>query len=147
MPWYRYVGNIVRPIQKKKGVTAAVRPHSKVEIVELTPETRVLIRKRILVPASPDKAAKPVEKVTPPNIAEMKEALPRSSMSAMVAEKGKTDSRNKPPKSKHPEYTVGEIEDVGVEKGAEEADVLPDAADADPADEGETGKRKRRRRK
>lgn len=45
MAWYYYSGKIVRPIPVSKGKSVSVRTGSKVEILELTDESKALISK------------------------------------------------------------------------------------------------------
>jgi hypothetical protein len=148
MAWYRYTGNVVRSIPVKKGITKAVRPHTVIEILEETRESKALIRKNLLRKTGKPRGAKSLAATPAREPVDLAGVLPKPEQAKKIAEKGKTTHKSKPPKAKKPEHTEGELEGANVEKGAEKAEVLEsDAAEADPADEGDGKKKKRRRKK
>lgn len=146
MPWYYHSSNVIRPVSVKPGVTVAVKPHSKVEIFAMTPEAQALIKKGILRRTGKPKAA-PKALAVPKDEPKMEDVVEKSPLAKNIAEKGVTDSKNKPPKpvaGKTAEMTEGEK--LGVKKGADSVDELSNVADADSKEKKDTkGKGKKRR--
>jgi len=95
MAWYYHSGKVVRPVPVKKGLSVAVRPHSKVEILEVTPEVDALIRKGLLRITGKPKGAPSVKDAYVPstNMANVKV----SSIGNNVAEKGFSKSPSMKP--------------------------------------------------
>ena len=96
MAWYFYVGEKVTAIPRGDGVSVAVRPYTKVEIVGDSPKLRALRRKRLLRRTGP-----PLVK---PNVGEPKgEIVPPepTKFSRSVEELGSTKAPGSfaPPKS------------------------------------------------
>ena len=110
MAWYYYTGKTVRPIPVKKGLSKAVRPHSRIEILEETIEVRALIRKGELRRTGKPKGATSVADEPVPEKT-VKEAIGKSALARFFAEKGKTKAPSIPPVSKTGvELTEHEIE-------------------------------------
>jgi hypothetical protein len=143
MSWYYYSGSVVRPVQVKPGETRAIRPHSKVEILTMTPEAQAMIRKGILRRTGKPKGAKPLDP-TPKKEIKIEDVVQKSRMAQNIAEKGVTSSRNKPPKpvkGSPVELTVGE--QAGFEK--KKADTVDELSDEDAADSKDEKKDKKKR--
>lgn len=143
MPWYYNRSNVTRPVQVKPGVTVAVKPHTKVEIVKMTPEAQALIRKGVFQRTGKPRNAKPVREPAKDE-PKIEDVVGKSEMAKKIAEKGKTTSKNKPPKRKDgkPEMTEGEQE-AGKKTGADLAEGLSKAA-ADGGEESKGAGKKRR---
>ena len=139
MGWYYYSGTVVRPIPVKKGLSKSVRPKSKVEILEMTPEANALIRKGQLRVTSRDKGAVPAAQVPVPQKT-VADVVPKSDMAKNVAEKGVTTAATLPPKKPvgNPETTEGEDAAKAKEeadRGADESAAAGEGDDASKKDE------------
>jgi hypothetical protein len=136
MPWYYNSGNVARPVQVKPGLTVSVRPHTKVEIVKMTPEAQALIRKGIFRRTGKPRGSKPVGDVKKDE-PKIEDVVEKSPMAKNIAEKGKTSSKRKPPKpAKGKTVEMTEGEEMGSKKGADLADGLSKVA-VDKKDEKE----------
>ena len=99
MAWYYYSGKTVRSIPVKRGLSKAVRPHSKIEILKETIEVRALIRKgQLRKTGKPKGAMSVIEEPIPDKT--VKEVVDKSPLARFFAEKGKTKSSGIPPVSK-----------------------------------------------
>ena len=147
MAWYYHSGNVVRPVEVRPGVTVAVRPHSKVEVLHMTGATQVMIKKGMLRRTGKPKGSKPVE--VPKEELKMEDVLGKSPLAQKIAEKGSTVAKSIPPKPKKGgtvELTIGEQE--GAKKGNVDT-VEPlsnEDASADVENEKKKGAAKKRRK-
>lgn len=139
MPWYYHSGNVIRSVPVKPGVAQAVRPHSKVEILVMTPEAQALIRKGALRRTGRPKGVKVATAKAKAEVKDepkMADVVERSALAKNIAEKGVTGSKGIPPKpvkGKVAEMTEGEK--AGATKGgADLVDKLSNAAGAEDVD-------------
>lgn len=110
MSWYYYTGKMVRPIMVSKHRSKAVRPNTKIEILEIIGDTQSLIDNGILrATGNPNINIKKVKKKIEKAEKSLKEVLKASKFAASFAEKGKTSSAKIAPSSKNPEFTAGEV--------------------------------------
>jgi len=102
MPWFYYKGRTVKPIPIRKGLSLAVRPHTKVEIEEPSiNEVKILIRQRLLTPTAPPRI---VPKITDEPAADVAKVTARSEMATRIAERGEiTDGEANSPVVNKPE--------------------------------------------
>ena len=128
MAWYLYTGRLTKSIQNGLGNSTAVQPHTKVEILKITPTTRKMIARNVL-----HRTGKPVGNVPKAKSVESPDKkLMKSKLARFVAEKGKTGNRDVPPRSQSgAEKTEGE---VAVEKNVEtenaaSVEVAPDTGE------------------
>jgi hypothetical protein len=161
MPWFYYSGNIARPIPVRKGISVAVRPHTKVEIIDTqSREVQALKGKGLLKPTGrPVDAVSVKEKQVP--TATVADVTPRSALSERIAEKGVTIDKGQAPRKikGSPEMTEGELRAVEPKvrdsesaepkaekslKGADIVDVLS-SDESSPADK--KGKKKAKKKK
>ncbi len=112
MPWFYYSGTVSRSIPVKKGLSVAVRPHSRVEIFDAQArEVQSLIKKgqlkRTGKPAGVESTIN-AETVTGKDI---ESVTPRSAIADSFAEKGISTGPDKPPKKLKgaPEMTSAEV--------------------------------------
>ena len=131
MPWYYYSGKTVRPIPVKKGLSKSVRPHKKVEILEMTLEVQALVNKRELRRTSPPMGAESIADKPVPEL-KVEDVVRKSELASRFAEKGKTISKGIPPKTKSGEQEMTEVEmnvakngSSGPADGVVEAESLP----------------------
>jgi len=144
MAWYYYAGKAVRSIQVKPGLSFAVRPHTKVEILEETTEARALIRKGELRRTGKVAGATPVSDIPVPE-QKVEDVMEKSLLARKFAEKGKTTAPSIPPKSKNAqEMTEDEIRIREIVKDGQEGpgvDAGPVVVEPVPQeDEGEEAK-------
>lgn len=133
MSWYYYSGKTVRPVPVKKGLSKSVRPHSKIEILEMTMEAQALIRKKELRVTGKPKGAKSVADEPVP-LKNIKDVVKIPERAISVAEKGATTSASMPPKtsSGKPQMTEGEIKarEIASQKKKDEAEKNAKAAES-----------------
>lgn len=109
MPWFYYSGSCPRSIPVKKGLSVAVRPYSKIEIIDTgNKEVQVLRRKGKLRPTGRPAGTRSITE-TELDSRTTEEVTSKSVLAQKIAEKGVTQSKDKAPKSKKPEYTEGEL--------------------------------------
>lgn len=88
MAWYYYSGNIVCPITIKKGVSVAVKPHTRIEINCSDSSTDALIRRGLLrICGKPSDAISFVD-VVPTTKDGIRELTPKSEMAERFKDKG-----------------------------------------------------------
>jgi hypothetical protein len=112
MGWYYYSGNIVKSIPVSRTKSVAVRPNSKIEILELTQEAQAMLSAGILKRSGKPLGAKSMEDApVRPNI-RLRDVLPPSSLAQHFAEKGVTLSAAMPPRKPvgSQEFTIHEME-------------------------------------
>lgn len=158
MTWYYHSGKTVRPIPVKKGLSKSVRPNSRVEILELTSESKALIRKHELTICGKPKGAKSIADEPIPST-DIAAAIGVTPMARSIAEKGKTtDSKIAPTTIGIPQMTEGELatgsatplieeenaEDVEKKPHIDREEVDQDEVLSDDSDNNK-GKNKRRR--
>ena len=68
MAWYYYTGKAVQSILVKAGLSMAIKPHTKVEILDMTPPTKALINKGVLRRTSKPKGAVSVKDIPESNV-------------------------------------------------------------------------------
>lgn len=157
MAWYYYTGKTVCSIPVKKGLSIAVRPHSKIEILDETVEVRALKRRGELRLIAPPKGAVSVQDIPVP-VQDIAKIVPKSDFARSFAEKGVTLSPGISPRKRvgKPEMTEGEI--AVAEAASVPAEVqTPEAVNDDggdtsnvdqaeelPEDKEKQGKKKRR---
>jgi hypothetical protein len=145
MPWFYYSGNVPRTIPVKKGLSVAVIPHSKVEIIDPNlREVQALRKKGVLRRTGRPVGVKSVQSIPTVSGDEVKAVTPRSAMAQKIAEKGVTKDRGQAPKRPkgQPEMTEGELkvkekERVEAEKAVEvpsENSTNSDSADVPMSD-------------
>jgi len=136
MPWFYYSGNVSRTLPVKKGLSVAVAPHSKVEILDPNiREVQALRKKGLLRRTGRPAGAKSVQSLPGVSAEDVKAVTPRSAMSQKIAEKGVTKDKGqapKTPKGRPPEMTDGEL--LVKEKEREEADAAAKAPEEAPAE-------------
>lgn len=147
MAWYFYSGNVVKSVPVSRTKSVAVRPNSKVEILELTLEAQILLSKGVLRRTGKPLGATSMESQPPRPRVSLRDILPPSGLALHFAEKGVTTSEAMPPHKPvgSPEYTIHEREVAGsvvVPVDAGDVAVLPVE---EAAEEQESGKSKRRR--
>lgn len=154
MPWFYFSGHVVRAVPVSRNGSVAVRPNTKVEILEVTPESQALINQGTLRRTSPPRGAKSIADQPMPTTLRVEDVVPKSALALNFAEKGVTTSKDLPPKKLvgKPEYTIHEMEmqaKARTNAPAPAADPGGDAGSAAalPADTGERsfGKKARRR--
>jgi hypothetical protein len=144
MAWYYYSGSVVKSIPVSRTKSVAVRPNSKIEILELTKEAQVMLSAGMLRRTGKPLGAKSMEDLPQPPRVHMRDVLPPSPLAMHFAEKGVTTSAEMPPRKPlgAPEFTVHELAapTEGAASPNADAEVLPaeDAAE-------DSGKSKRRR--
>jgi len=114
MSWYYYSGVVVRPIPVKKGVSVSVRPATKIEIIEMTPEADALVRCGQLRIASRDHNAKNIRDVLEVTKKDMRLIIAQNSntMLNVVAEKHKIVNGVAKEICSGVQFTEGELEFV-----------------------------------
>jgi len=143
MPWFYYSGNIPRSVEVKKGVSVAMRPHSKVEIKDVSLQSvQVMVRKGLLRRSGRDPSvASVIATVHPVKAEDIVKATPKPHMAVNVAEKGVTSGPGMAPKSvKGAELTNGEKGLDDDSKPLVKADEKPAENIDKSADSGETKK-------
>jgi len=119
MPWFYYSGPTPKSMPVKKGVSVAVRPHSRVEIFEPgVREIQALQKKGVLRRTGPPpRSERPVQGVVTTS-ADIKAVTPKSDMAKKIAEKGVTTDKGQAPKKPAgaPEMTEGELTVAAQEK-------------------------------
>lgn len=162
MAWYYYTGNVPRSIPVKKGLSKVVTRCSRVEILEMTLEVQVLIRKKMLRRTGVPKGALSVAE-DPVVDQAIESVVEPPKMARSVAEKGKTKSAKiEPVSSGKVEMTDGEKiakikgkteKSEKAEKKVEEDELRGeevvekvDQAEEMKDDNSKKGKRKKRRR-
>ena len=144
MAWYYYSGNIVKSVPVSRTKSVAVRPNSKIEILEVTKEAQVMLSAGILRRTGRPLGAKSLEDEVPVPRVHMRDVLPPSPLAQHFAEKGVTTAAEMPPRKPlgAPEFTVHELAGTREAAASEDADAatlsIEDAAE-------ESGKSKRRR--
>lgn len=146
MGWYYYSGNVVKSIPVSRTKSVAVRPNSKIEILEVTQEAQTMLSMGILKRTGKPLGATSMEDAPPRPKIHLRDVLPPSGLAMHFAEKGVTSSEALPPRKPvgAPEFTVHELEAKSAVVAPEmpgDAAVLPD----DAAEDNESGKSKRRR--
>jgi hypothetical protein len=147
MGWYYYSGNVVKSIPVSRTKSVAVRPNSKIEILEVTQEAQTMLSMGILKRTGKPLGATSMEDAPPRPKVHLRDVLPPSGLAMHFAEKGVTSSEALPPRKPvgAPEFTVHELAareaPVVAPEGSGDAAVLPD----DAAEDNESGKSKRRR--
>jgi hypothetical protein len=150
MSWYYFSGHTVKPIRVSSTKSVAVRPNTKVEILEIVQETQALINAGILRRTGRPKGATSIADLPPRPIVRMRDVIQKSPLATYFAEKGVTTSKEMPPQKPvgAPEYTLHEMELAERARSATpdegDAAVLP-AVSVDEAAEKGSGKSKRRR--
>ena len=111
MAWYYYSGPVTRPVRVSSTKSVAVRPNSKIEILEVTPDVQALIRSGCLRRTGRPLGAQSIADQEPAPQVKMKDVLQRSSLAQHFAEKGVTTSSVMPPTKTvgAQEYTVHEL--------------------------------------
>ena len=111
MAWYYYSGRVTRPIRVCSTKSVAVRPNSKIEILEVTPDVQGLLRTGELRRTGRPLGAKSLEDQPPAPQVRMQDVLPKSQLAQHFAEKGVTTSSSMPPKRPKgvQEFTVHEL--------------------------------------
>lgn len=136
MPWFFYSGNIPRPVPIKKGVSIALVPHTKVEIVDAnSPEVQALKRKGLLRVTGKPASAVSLAKVEAP-VETVADVTPKSDMARSIAEKGVSKGKGETPKKAvgNPEMTEGEL--VSSEKKVDVVEVLSKAVSSPDEEKG-----------
>jgi len=130
MPWFYYSGNVSRTIPVKKGLSVAVAPHSKVEILDPSlREVQSLRKKGMLRRTGRPAGAKSVQSLPTVSGEDVKAVTPKSAMAQKIAEKGVTMDKGQAPKKPkgNPEMTEGELRVKAKEReAAEEAAKAPE---------------------
>lgn len=159
MSWYYYSGRIVRSIPVSRNKSVAVRPNTKVEILEITQEAQAMMRSGDLKRTGKPLGAVSLGDLPPRPLVKMRDVVPPSALAQHFAEKGVTPSRDMPPQKPvgAQEFTVHELAAKGIVHAPRPEPVAPaapmvddpvaeaaDAADADPAAE-DGGRRSKRR--
>lgn len=148
MAWYYFSGNVVKSIPVSRTKSVAVRPHSKVEILEVTQEVQAMLSAGILKRTGKPLGSVSMEDAPPVPRVHLRDVLPPSSLAQNFAEKGVTSSATMPPRKPlgSPEFTVHELSVEGVivapESRGEDAAVLPVE---EVVEDNERAKSKRRR--
>lgn len=133
MAWYYYTGKVVQAVQIKRGLSKAVKPHTKVEIIDMTTDVQALIRQGLLRQTGKPKGAVSAESIVIPDV-KLADVMPKSDMARFVAEKGVTSAPMVSPVSSKVELTEGEL--FNIESKNEENDVASDVgASSDNGDE------------
>lgn len=151
MAWYYYSGKIVKAVRVSSTKSVAVRPNTKVEILEVTREVQALLRAGVLRKTGRPRDAQSVGEAAPEPTPRMQDVVERSPLASYFAEKGVTSSKAMPPQKPvgAPEFTVHEMEMAGktvtAPTAGAAADALPVADVAGVAEEGERKWSKRRR--
>lgn len=130
MAWYYYTGKAVQSVQVKAGLSLAVKPHSKVEIIDMNQTTQVLINKGLLRRTGKPKGAVSV-KDTPVPTEKLADVMPKSDLAMIVAEKGATSSPHIAPTSKNVEVTEAEKMAAVAKKISEQGNATPDEVSKD----------------
>lgn len=153
MAWYYYSGHVTCAIRVSSTKSVAVRPNTKIEILEVTREVQALLAKGMLRRSGRPVGATSLEDASPPTDLRMEDVVSRSPLATFFAEKGVTTSKTMPPQKAvgAPEYTIHELEMAGstkpaIPEPAEDVAVLPVEAVADGAEE-EVNKGSNRRRR
>lgn len=147
MAWYYYSGNVVKSIPVSRTKSVAVRPNSKIEILEVTQEAQAMLSMGILKRTGKPLGAPSMEDAPPRPRVHLRDVLPPSGLALHFAEKGVTSSEALPPRKPvgSPEFTVHELAareaPVVAPEPSGDVAVLPD----DAAEDNESGKSKRRR--
>lgn len=111
MAWYYYSGRVVRAIPQTRTKSVAVRPNTKVEILEVTKEVQALISQGVLRRTGRPVGATSVADKAPQEPVRMQDVVQKSSLAMHFAEKGMTESKDMPPRKSvgKPEFTVHEV--------------------------------------
>lgn len=152
MAWYYFSGKTVKSIRVCSTKSVAVRPNTKVEVLEVTREVQALINQGMLRKTGRPRDAKSMDGAPPRPEVRMQDVLARSALATFCAEKGVTPAKGMPPTKAvgQPEFTVHELEVAGkvVAATPDAADVLPAAGAADVANAAEKdGKKWSKRRR
>jgi len=136
MPWFYYSGNVPRSVQVKKGLSIALKPHSKVEIFDVnTPEVKALKKKGDLRLTSKPKGAVSLKDAPTMSAKDVEKVTPKSNLAKVVAEKGVTGKKGQTPKSKKPEMTEGETQAASKNKPVEESKPDTKGSDVEKAED------------
>ena len=134
MPWFYYSGNVAKTVPVKKGVSIAVRPHSRVEILEPNlREVQALKNKGLLRRTGKQPGASMVATLKPVTPEDIKAVTPKSAMAQKIAEKGVTTDKTQAPRKPkgQPEMTDGEVVAANKDQIDEQntAEETPDKSD------------------
>ncbi|MFA4971300.1 MAG: hypothetical protein WC683_01720 [bacterium] len=152
MSWYYYSGSVPTGIPVSRTKSVAVAPHTKVEIVDMTPAAQALLRRGVL-----RRTGRPAGAPLRTNVAvtdqKVADVVPKSALARYFAEKGVTKSKEMPPKKPvgKPEFTEHELAVVAGEAAAapvahgSDAPVEEAGAEAVDHKDGERRGSKRRR--
>lgn len=113
MSWYYYSGNVVRSIPQGRFKSVAVRPNTKVEILEVTQEVQALISQGVLRRTGKPLGAVSLSDQPPRTPIRIQDVVPKSPLAMYVAEKGVTKDPGVAPQKPlgKPEHTVHELSD------------------------------------